>query len=143
MSVQGRNILPPSVIVAPNGDLGAEGDHSPDPSTHGALGSETAHGDVAGWDSARANALGEKPGQSAGFALSNHLDSSLSAHGGDGGHGDHDSDTPSNSSGYGKGIAGEQPFSSHGYQDSDTGSDTSGYGKGIGNTDPLSRRDSI
>jgi hypothetical protein len=109
-------------------------------STAGGLGNETAHGDVARWDAARHNACGEKPGQSAGFALNPNGFSTMP---GDGGPGDHDGDTPSNSSGYGKGIAGTDSFSSHGYKDSDTGSDTSGYGKGIGNTDPLRRSNQI
>jgi hypothetical protein len=104
-------------------------------STTGGLGNESAHGDVAGWDAAKHNACGEKPGQSAGFALSPNSGFGTAAYGG--------SETGSDRSGYGMGIAGEAPLSTHGYKDSDTGSDTSGYGKGIGNTDPLRRSNSI
>lgn len=140
MTVQRRSIFAQTAIDNPTGDLGMEGTTSPYPATSGGLGNESAHGDVAAYHTAKANACGEKPGQSAGFAL---FPNGFSTGTGDGGHGDHDADTPSNSSGYGKGIAGEDSFSSHGYKDSDAGSDRSGYGKGIAGTDPFSRHDSI
>jgi len=135
MTVQKRSIFGSNAVVAEQDDLGAEGTHSAEPNTHGALGSESAHGDVASYRTSWDESTGEKPGQSAGFALCPNVGFSGHAYGG--------SETGSDTSGYGRGLAGEDSFSSHGYHDSDTGSDTSGYGKGIGNTDPLSRHDSI
>jgi hypothetical protein len=46
MTVERREIFAPSAVETPSGDLGAEGQHGNQPSSHGALGSETAHGDV-------------------------------------------------------------------------------------------------
>jgi hypothetical protein len=45
-----RDILAPNAIEKPQGDLGAESCKSPNPTSHGALGSEKAHGDLANWD---------------------------------------------------------------------------------------------
>lgn len=55
-------------------------------------------------------------------------DNAFSTHGGDGGPGDLDGDTGSDTSGYGKGIAGEYPMVTRG-EGSDNGS---GFGKAIG-----------
>jgi hypothetical protein len=136
MTVQKRSIFAGSAIEPFHGDLGAEGATSPEPSTAGALGSESAHGDIANWHrnislygnvhecegASGIGITGELPFRSAGY---------------------NGSESGSDTSGYGRGLAGEAPFSSHGYQDSDTGSDTSGYGKGIAGTDPFRRSNQI
>jgi hypothetical protein len=52
MTVQKRDILGSNAVETPQSDLGSEGTHSPEPSSHGALGSEPAHGDVSHYDCA-------------------------------------------------------------------------------------------
>lgn len=81
------------------------------------------HGDEAAFNSAKARALGEKPGGSAGFALEAGDFRSAGYNG---------SDAPSETSEYGKGIAGEAPLSTSKYNGSDTPSETSEYGKTVG-----------
>lgn len=103
--------------IKPSGDLVA----SP-------IGTAT-HGDEAAYKAAQARATGEKAGGSAGFGMAGDTDCSFSTYSGDGGPGDLDGDTASGTSGYGKGIAGEAPLSTSGYNSSDTPSETSEYGK--------------
>jgi len=91
----------------------------------------STNGDEAAYKAARARALGEKPG-GAGFGLGGATDTGFSTYSGDGGPGDLDGDTASDTSGYGKGIAGEAPLSTSTYNGSDTPSETSEYGKEIG-----------
>ena len=57
-------------------------------------------------------------------------DTSFSTHGGDGGVGDLDGDPGSNSSGYGKGIAGELPMKSTGSVPSDSNMQAGGTATG-------------
>jgi hypothetical protein len=110
-------------------------------STTGALGDETAHGDVAEWQ----RCCGQPGGMSPGITDSGASGYGIGGEGGSRfvGSAYNGSETGSDRSGYGIGIAGEGNFSSHGCPGSDVGSDTSGYGKGIGNSDPLRRSNQI
>lgn len=49
MTVEKRDCLAPSAIETPRGDLGDQSTSGPRLSTHGALGDESAHGDLAGY----------------------------------------------------------------------------------------------
>jgi hypothetical protein len=89
-------------------------------------------GEANAFRAAQKVATGEKPVAGSGFALTSNMDSGFSTMPGDGGPTDHDADTGSDTSGYGKGIAGSFPMSSAEHHSSDTGSNTSGYGKGLG-----------
>lgn len=51
MTVERRRIFADSAVETPKGDLGAEGTHSAEPKSTGALGDQTAHNDpsLAAW----------------------------------------------------------------------------------------------
>lgn len=98
---------------------------SADPATSGALGDETAHGDVSSHAATQSRATGEQPGGSAGFGLGGDTDTGFSATG------YNDSDEPGQQ--FGKSEPGNLvigDYSTQG-QSGDSGSDTSGYGKVI------------
>lgn len=102
-------------------------------STSGGIDSHLSRdrGEVAAFRAAQTASTGERGEAGSGFALTSNMDSAFSTMPGDGGPTDRDGDTPSQMSGAGKGIAGEFPMTSARYKDSDTGSDSSGYGKTI------------
>ena len=127
MAVQRRDIFASHVPVAvPNYDLLQGDSESGRQSTTGAHGDESAHGDVASYQRVKAAATGEKPGGSAGFGLQGHVDASFSTADYNG------SETGSDTSGYGQGIAGELPLSTSTFNGSDEPGEGSEYGKGIG-----------
>jgi hypothetical protein len=69
MTVEKRDCLAPSAIEKPQGDLGMDISGAGRQSTRGALGDETAHGDLAGYRQKQADYGAVHPGGSAGFGV--------------------------------------------------------------------------
>lgn len=142
MAVQKRNILGPPADAPSSGDGATSAQYDPTTgqrntsfkasvpsheslSTIGGLDSTLSRqrGSEGAYRSAQAQARGEKPGGTAGFAIAS--SDSLSTR-------DYNSSDAPNQGGFAKGVAGTDDLKTGGYKSSDAPGQSSGYGKAIG-----------